>query len=618
MLPLHCTRISCPHPRALQLARIFMLGRVSYKALTATPGMALQVFSASGRGWMRVKHLLTRNLTLTHLLVSAQADVRVYVDWLTKREALLQATIAAAAGPGGAKAKPPSSPQQAAAATGAPPAVTDLEPAAAAAQLAHVQRALRECSAPDAALLGSNLHSQAEAVLLRWLSHHYNRINNGSASASGGDRRLIDFDADLADGTVFLSALLSHTPDLGAAGHALDPDAAATGGASFHMPNRRALPPRQRSASVASVAAEPQQQLSSPPAIGSVASLQPPSPSPTPSGPLGRRQCADNMRAVLSALKELQLDPPFDLSDLTSLGSSSGSASVANASSATVAGATATAAAPGPEVAVPPPPFALAMPVVTTAAAAAAAVAAPQPQTFISPAAAAELLRAGSPPPPACAPYDVVGSRPAVCSSTLPGTLPGAAAAPPPGATWTRAAGGALRYGGVLIALWLFNTLPQLVPRACVDFRGPLAQPTTRTLTLVNPSKKASPFSIAIGGDVAERGATPAALSLPLRSLPLTSQLAPLQAVTYTVTLEGSPVFSLPTRSCRVEPQVSLLARRAAPIVLLCVASPPSICSLLRSFRSSQRRASASQLTRRSCSAVAVKGRQPLPRSFMR
>ena len=312
---------------------------------------------------------------------------------------------------------------------------------------------------PDPALQGSNVISPSEAVLLRWLAYHNHRVNSPSPDAAGGlggGRRLVNFDSDLADGTVFLSALIAHVPDLTLPGHALDPDAAAAAGTPFHLPFF--VPAHLRKAGV--VAATP--------------------PGSAPA-PLSRRQCADNARALLAALRELQLEPPFDVADLTAM-----QGSAIDAAAATVA-----AAAPGDAAA--PPATAAKPPASTTQRGGAAAPGAP---SFISPVAATELFSAGSPPPPASAPFDVPGATPASSAPVPPGSAAGPVATAA-GAVWERVGGGALRCGGVLIALWLFTALPQFVPRACLDLRGPLAQMTTRNVTLVNPSKKVRPLSSA-------------------------------------------------------------------------------------------------------------------------
>lgn len=313
----------------------------------------------------------------------------------------------------------------------------------------HLQRAMRECFVPDPALAGSNIISSSEAVLLRWLAYHNHRVNGPPADGpSPGGRRLVNFDSDLADGTVFLSVLIAHVPDLVLPGHALDPDTAAAAGTPFHLPYF--VPAHLRKAGVVSTT--------------------PPGMAPAP---LTRRQCADNARALLAALRELQLEPPFDIADLTAM---QGSAIEAAA----------TAAAPAPGDASAPPAAAAKPPASTNQRGGAAAAAGP---SFISPVAAAELLNAGSPPPPASAPFDVPGGAPASSAPVPPGSATGPVATAA-GAVWERVGGGALRCGGVLVALWFFTALPQLVPRACLDLRGPLAQTTTRNVTLVNPSKK--------------------------------------------------------------------------------------------------------------------------------
>ena len=472
-------RLNSIPPPCAQVAKVFLMCRVTPKSLAATPGMLLQV-----RPEARDTRLLPCDAAPRPLVPGAQADFQAYTAWLTVREAQLYGAIAAAAPQGSATAA--SATAKAASLAGAIPASATplpatLESAAATSQLQHVQvirgsqqaaeaaavrthslppppllqRAMRECNAPDAALLGSNVLSSAEAVLLRWLSHHHHRVN-GPADPRAPGRRFVNFDADLADGSAFLAALLSHVPDLALPGHALDPDAAAAAGTPFHLPHF--TPAHLRKAGGAPGAAV------APGASSSSSS------SSSSSAPLSRRQCTENVRAVFAALRELQLDPPFDAADLAALQVSV--ADVSAAAAVAVAASSGESARPTDE-AVPSTPS-------------------PQkgPPGFISGAAAAELLAAGSPPPPVAAPYDIPGSGAPLSSAPV---TAGSAAGPvptAPGAAWERVGGGPLRCGGVLVALWFFTVLPQLVPRACLDLRGPLAQTTTRNVTLVNPSKK--------------------------------------------------------------------------------------------------------------------------------
>ena len=64
----------------------------------------------------------------------------------------------------------------------------------------------------DPALVGSNIYSVAEGVLLKWLTYHY------TAMAPAKPKRVINFDADLRDGTVFGALLQSHVPVLATQG----------------------------------------------------------------------------------------------------------------------------------------------------------------------------------------------------------------------------------------------------------------------------------------------------------------------------------------------------------------------------------------------------------------
>ena len=68
----------------------------------------------------------------------------------------------------------------------------------------------------DPSLSNSNLYSVGEAVMLRWLSYHYNKIFPETP------RVVVDFDRDLRDGTVLYALLLSHQPHLADEGRPLD------------------------------------------------------------------------------------------------------------------------------------------------------------------------------------------------------------------------------------------------------------------------------------------------------------------------------------------------------------------------------------------------------------
>jgi hypothetical protein len=68
---------------------------------------------------------------------------------------------------------------------------------------------------PDTSLSGSNFLSVPESVLLKWLSAHFRKVLPGQAY------RVTNFDADLRDGFVFYSLLVSHWPSLNSFNQAL-------------------------------------------------------------------------------------------------------------------------------------------------------------------------------------------------------------------------------------------------------------------------------------------------------------------------------------------------------------------------------------------------------------
>lgn len=69
---------------------------------------------------------------------------------------------------------------------------------------------------------GSNVYSDGEGVLLRWLSHHVNR----TLGAVTQPRRVTTFDGDIFDGAALCHLLLSHVPTLGAPRGGASPAAA--------------------------------------------------------------------------------------------------------------------------------------------------------------------------------------------------------------------------------------------------------------------------------------------------------------------------------------------------------------------------------------------------------
>jgi hypothetical protein len=123
--------------------------------------------------------------------------------------------------------------------------------------------------APDAALAGSNLHSPPELLLLRWAGWHSARMWRAMGGAAEGPaaprRRLIDFERDFVDGAVLARVLLSHAPELGKPRRALDASSGAV-----HLGGGR----------------------------------------------LSAAAARDNARAVMAALGELHLRPPFTAESL--------------------------------------------------------------------------------------------------------------------------------------------------------------------------------------------------------------------------------------------------------------------------------------------------------------
>ncbi|KAA0151378.1 hypothetical protein FNF29_04577 [Cafeteria roenbergensis] len=83
---------------------------------------------------------------------------------------------------------------------------------------AGVTQAKRKAFAPDAALSRSNVFSVPELVLARWVAFHHNK------ALPDLPRRVVDFQRDLRDGVVVAGVLLSHCPFLGEEGWPLHKD----------------------------------------------------------------------------------------------------------------------------------------------------------------------------------------------------------------------------------------------------------------------------------------------------------------------------------------------------------------------------------------------------------
>ena len=310
---------------------------------------------------------------------------------------------------------------------------------------------------PDSALTQSNVYSAAELLLLRWLAWHYNRMYTSSTllsaqkrgdtlpAAALGPRRLVCFERDLADGTVFIHVLLSHAPELGKPGRSLD---AASG--SVHL-------------------------------------------GPSALSPM---QARDNARAIIAAVHELNLEPPFRVEDLFPMALSSARVE-ADASSqlfsshsndadpfAALVAAIKSHTAPAP----------LTRPTAHDDGYAAL------PQT---PELTTEVL--ASPTALSVTPFaPLFDDTSGVVAGVVPGSDLLRLRLPTPGdAASSIARDSPHARDMVLYALWFFNSLPSQVPRALVDFKCNLGTPCTKTIVLSNPTKRAIVYEVFLEQDPA-------------------------------------------------------------------------------------------------------------------
>ena len=311
---------------------------------------------------------------------------------------------------------------------------------------------------PDHALVTSNVYSSAENLLLRWLAWHYNRMFQAmtlpAARARGihvsaraaEPRRFVCFERDIADGSALIHLILSHAPELGKPGRPLD-------------------------ASVGLIHLGP--------------------------GELTSSQGRDNATAIMKALAELNLEPPFRAEDLG-----------ANAFDVTTSTSATDNAYDGAETMV------LMMNAIKASAglhpkkAGKDAVDNNDEVLYYDqpPELTTELLvRSDVTVRPLCPLFD---DGHGVIKGTAPGTdllrlrnqvlpVPGASSS-------TSAANDSPRArDNVLTLLWFFNVLPPQIPRAVVDFKCALGMPTTKTIVLSNPTKRPIEYAVYIEQDPA-------------------------------------------------------------------------------------------------------------------
>lgn len=323
------------------------------------------------------------------------------------------------------------------------------------AQATTIHDKIKEFLMPDHALVSSNVYSGSENLLLRWLAWHYNRIFQAmtlpAARARGikvspreaEPRRFVCFERDLADCSAFIHLILSHAPELGKPGRPLD-----------H-------------------------------AAGSV-HLGP--------GALTTAQARENAAAIMKALAELNVEPPFRAEDLCSAIATDEDVSVASAHSYD-GEATLT----------------LMMNAIT--ASAAANVHAPKRSDkdanseglFYDPPpelTTATLLKSDVTVTPAFPLFeDAFGTvRGTVAGSDL---LRMRQRLPAPGSANSGAMDSPLARDNVLALLWFFNVLPPQVPRAVVDFKCALGVSTTKTIVLSNPTRRPIDYTVYIEQDAA-------------------------------------------------------------------------------------------------------------------
>jgi hypothetical protein len=363
---------------------------------------------------------------------------------------------------------------------GASPAeITDpkLVDAALHAEQVALKKAFADFLAPDGALSGSNVLSIPELLLLRWLGYHHNRTSLPSAR-----RRVVDFGADLSDGSVLVHVLLSHAPELGRPGRVLD----LFSGAVHAHPQ---TPKQQRENAVAVVAALKELGLTPPfapedlcpsafvaeehdPAseAAAAAALGGTGASVASFGAGGAQSLLDAQMAMLQAsiAGVTGVPAPSAAADGKKGGAGKsddeGATKGGRRSGAASASTTTGAGKKGPS---------------SAALASAAAHEAAEKAKRDAATAAGEKIKP---------------SRPLFTPVTAPelaNRFPG---------TQRVRLGAAHARDWVLWAQWLWTHLPQQVPRTCIDFKGPLCAKIHKNVVLTNPTKKPIVYHVDIVG----------------------------------------------------------------------------------------------------------------------
>lgn len=385
-----------------------------------------------------------------------------------------------------------------------------------------LRKAVAEFLSADAQLEGSNLYSIPELLLMRWLSYHHNRINITAT------RRIVDFGHDLSDGSVLVFLLLSHAPELGKPGRVLD----------LHSGNVHAQ------------AMTPQQQ----------------------------RQ---NANAVVKALHELGLNPPFAPEDIcpsafaTSVedgemnetelalmqamggGSVTGSQFTAPTS---VSNTQTDAAVSMLEAQLGMLQASMGGGNANSSSSSGNTANVPAGKTGSVNQQASTLSLPGQ---QQATPKKVKPSQPlftTIPTPDIPGRLPG---------TRRVKLGGSHARDMILWTLWLWTNLPQQVPRTTIDFKGGLNTKITKSVVLTNPTKKPIVYSVTIEGDpcFSAGGANGSGNASGLSSATgaRTVKLEPNSTLSFPVTCE--PRFSKPAHG-----KLVFFARRdgaTAPSVLI-------------------------------------------------
>lgn len=353
-----------------------------------------------------------------------------------------------------------------------------------------VDKGLKGFLAADGGLSPSNAYSVHEGLLLRWLSYHHNRMCPKEQA-----RKVVDFVADLKDGVVLVRLLLSHAPDLGLPGRVLDVNAG-----HVHMQPETARHERENADAVMEALKY----------LGLEAPFSAPDLAPEAFAAMGISDDAplwveqdeeDPMADFNASLTALQM------SIASMAGQKQKEVGDKRAASGRSLSGTRTRTAEGAQGGQGQGGDGAGAPVGS----------------------ALDAIRLEK-PKPAKALFESGGAL----MRSLPGT------------TRCKLTGVGNPRDFLLWVMWLWQSLPACVPKATVDFKCALGKPTTKYITLTNPTKRTITYSVSLEADGA-KSVDAALTGAALQGAVLAA--GPFTVNQRSVTLQAGSTMQLPVRA---------------------------------------------------------------------